>query len=74
MPHEKTIILKDEWWYDDEDEGNYYCIGDIGHIRIVYNNLWNEELVRIEYKSDAENVVRWMQKETIGWLEAVMRR
>ena len=67
---EKTIVLPndcddyDDWdnwddWDDDydEDEANYYYIGDTGHFEIDYDDTWGEELVRVEYSSDNEGVV-----------------
>ena len=54
---EKTIVLPndcddyDDWdnwddWDDDydEDEANYYYIGDTGHFEIDYDDTWGEEL------------------------------
>ena len=58
---ERNIVLRDDWftddWYEDENDSDYFYIGDTGHIEVVYNNFWNQDIVRLEYISNAENVV-----------------
>ena len=36
---ERNIVLRDDWftddWYEDENDSDYFYIGDTGHIEVV---------------------------------------